>query len=438
MAIPLFDPARTRLRIQNATRALDDDDHRLASEIVAELEAEGEIGPDVSNLRRRIDQLSRKSQIEDLLKSARACHHGKEDWLALEKLDQVLEIDPGNGAALEMRDVVERRISDARSSPWPDTAQRHRQSRSWGRAREALQHAVALRPNDRRLAALLGEIDADERRYLRALEEKAEANRAAKTAWTAGNLELALRLMRKVLELERIAPCSTRDEATAQRDFFDRLQTQYEAAANDERPTVPIPVPLQRRPGWKAGVLAMAALVTIALLVLALPFGGTSPPAPPPEAPPHEVPPPPVATSVLAIRQFPPGLEVSLNGNRIGVIGSDGTFSYAGIQAGSHNLRFTGRTIQPVVISRGFAAGETTMLTPGAVTLPPVLTTIRVSADADAEVALVRDAARCSRNVQRIQSGTDGRGELRDDGQGSCRYRDLPPLHRVGPWYLRR
>jgi len=258
-----------------------------------------------------------------------------------------------------------------------------------GPAREALLHALTLRPNDRRVATLLAEIDADERRYLRAMEEKAEAYRAAMAAWRAGDLDLALRLMRKVLELERVAPCSTRDEANAQREFFEHIRTQHEAANKEGRPEEEqIPVPRQRRPGWTAGVLAMAALITIALLVRALPSGGPSLPAPP-----VEVPPPPVATSVLSIRQFPRGVEVFLNGTRIGVIGNDGAFSYAGIQAGNHNLQFTGRTIESTMISRRFAAGETMMLTPAEITLPPVLTAIRVSADEDAQVALVRDGA---------------------------------------------
>ncbi|HET9360866.1 MAG TPA: protein kinase [Vicinamibacterales bacterium] len=228
--IAIFDPARTQPRIQTAMKALDKGDYQFAAEIVGELEAEGNIDPQITLLRTQIDQIARQKTIAQLLESARARYEEEEDPLALSKLQEVLQLDPTNVAALGLKSKIEDRRSERQIEKWIQLARQHVDNHSYGHAREALQNALVLRPKDPRATKLLKEIEGEEQEYVRLRREKTQMYESAVNAWKNGEISQALSQMRRVLDLDVKAPdASSPDAAGAYQSFFDKVRSEHDA-----------------------------------------------------------------------------------------------------------------------------------------------------------------------------------------------------------------
>jgi serine/threonine-protein kinase len=228
--IALFDPTRTQPRIQTATKALEKGDYQFAGEIVSELEAEGNIDPQITMLRAQIDQVARQKTVAQLLESARARYEEEEDPLALQKLQEVLQLDPTNVTALGLKSKIEDRRSERQIEKWIQLARQHVDNHSYGHAREALQNALVLRPKDVRAMRLLKEIEGAEHEYVRLRREKTELYQAAVNAWQNGEVSQALSQMKHVLDLDRQAPdASSPDAAGVYQSFYDKVRSDHEA-----------------------------------------------------------------------------------------------------------------------------------------------------------------------------------------------------------------
>ena len=231
--IALFDPSRTQPRIQTASRALEKGDYQFAGEIVGELEAEGNIDPQITMLRTQIDQIVRQKTIAQLLESARARFEEAEDPLALQKLQEVLQLAPGNVTALGLRSKIEARRHDRQIEKWMHLARQHVDNHSYGHAREALQNALLLRPKDSRASRLLKDIEAEEQEYVRVRRQKTEIYQAAVNAWKNGEVSQALSQMKHVLELDRRAPdVSSPDAAGMYQNFYNKIRSEHEDINN--------------------------------------------------------------------------------------------------------------------------------------------------------------------------------------------------------------
>jgi serine/threonine protein kinase len=231
--IAIFDPARIQPRIQTATKALEKGDYQFAGEIISELEAEGNIDPQISLLRAEIDQIARQKTVAQLLESARARYEEEEDPLALQKLQEVLQLDPTNVKALGLKSKIEDRRSERQIEKWIQLAQQHASNRSYGHAREALQNALTLRPKDPRASKILKEIETDEQEYMRLRREKTDLYNAAVNAWKNGEVSQALSQMKVVLDLDRRAPDVTSpDAANTYQSFFNKIRSEHEAINN--------------------------------------------------------------------------------------------------------------------------------------------------------------------------------------------------------------
>jgi serine/threonine protein kinase/tetratricopeptide (TPR) repeat protein len=228
--IALFDPSRTQPRVLAATKALEKLDYQFAGEIVSELEAEGNIDPQISMLRAEIDHHSRRKTVAQLLESARARFDEEEDPLALQKLQEVLQLDPTNVGALSLKGKIEDRRSERQIAKWIQLAQQHASNRSYSHARDALQNALALRPKDSRATRLLKEIESEEQEYGRLRREKIDLYQAAVNAWQNGEVSQALSQMKLVLDLDLRAPDSTSpDTAGTYQSFYNKVRSEHDA-----------------------------------------------------------------------------------------------------------------------------------------------------------------------------------------------------------------
>src|SRR5579872_5377283 len=228
--IEFFDPERTRPRLQRATKALEEGDHQFAGEILGELEAEGHMDAAIGSLRRQLDGAVRRKTLSQLLDAARARFEEEEDPLALQKLQEALQIEPDNATALALKSKIENRRSERQIDNWYRLARQHIENHAYPHAREALQNVLQLRPKEARALQLLAEVDRQEQEYKKLRQEKEQIHRAALDAWQKGDVSAALSKLGVVLELDRKAPDSINRESGANyQSFYNEVRSEHDA-----------------------------------------------------------------------------------------------------------------------------------------------------------------------------------------------------------------
>jgi serine/threonine protein kinase len=229
-AIEFFDPERTRPRMQRATKALEEGDFQFAGEILGELEAEGHMDTAIVALRRQLDGAVRRKTLSQLLDAARARFEEEEDPLALQKLQEALQIEPDNATALTLKSRIENRRSERQIDNWYRLARQHIDNHAYAHAREALQNVLQLRPNEARALQLLAEVDRQETEYTKLRQEKEQLHRAAMDAWHKGDVSSALAKLGVVLDLDRRAPDSINRETGANyQSFYNEVRSEHDA-----------------------------------------------------------------------------------------------------------------------------------------------------------------------------------------------------------------
>jgi serine/threonine protein kinase len=228
--IEFFDPERTRPRLQRATKALEEGDFQFAGEILGKLEAEGHMDEAIGSLRRRLDGAVRRKTLSQLLDAARARFEEEEDPLALQKLQEALQIEPDNATALSLKSRIENRRSERQIDNWYRLARQHIDNHAYGHAREALQNVLQLRPQESRALQLLAEVDRQEQEYKKLRQEKEQLHRAAMDAWHKGDVSNALAKLGVVLDLDRRAPDSINRESGANyQSFYNEVRSEHDA-----------------------------------------------------------------------------------------------------------------------------------------------------------------------------------------------------------------
>ncbi len=231
--IEFFDPARIRPRIERAQRAFEQGDLQFANEILAELEAEGHLDPALTELRRQVDQALRQRTIAQLLESARTRFEHEEYPLALQKIQEILQLDPANAAALGLKKDIEGRMTTQKIEDWFRLARQHLDNHAYGHAREALRNVLALKAGDTRAQQLLAEVDRLEQEHVRLRQQKEQLYQAAVEAWREGEVSSALSKLEQVLDLEERAPdTSAPERAAAYRSLYNQVRTEHEFLKN--------------------------------------------------------------------------------------------------------------------------------------------------------------------------------------------------------------
>ncbi|MEB2361550.1 MAG: protein kinase [Bryobacterales bacterium] len=231
--IERFERARIQPRIERSKRAYAEGDYQFALEILTELEAEGNIDPDMTMLRLQIEQAVRQKSIRQLLASARTRFEEEEFPLALSKIQEILDIDPENMDALALRSEIEKQRSDRQIENWFRLVNQHIDHLSFSQARKGLQEILAIRANDARALELLAEVDRREQESTRIRQEKEQLYHAALSSYQHGEVSSALTKLERILELNRLSP----DFATPERDalyqnLYNQIRSERETARN--------------------------------------------------------------------------------------------------------------------------------------------------------------------------------------------------------------
>ena len=101
--LEMFDDSKVLPRIERARTALAAGDTEFASEILSELDAGGYFAPELDPLRKEIDRKHREVKIQALLTSAAKRVEEQEYQLALQKVDDILQLDPEHADALTLK-----------------------------------------------------------------------------------------------------------------------------------------------------------------------------------------------------------------------------------------------------------------------------------------------------------------------------------------------
>ena len=197
--LPQFDRAKIAPRLSRVRKALGEGECTYAREMLTEIEAEGVIDPEISLLRIQTEKAMRSRTIHQLLESARFLLEGEDYPLALQKVQNILELEPTNIDALALKADIERNSDSSQGKKWYDLGRQHLEHQSFSKAREA---AEQIRKVDVRLASeLLFEIGAREQQHSRLQQERQQLYDSALTAYRNGEISTALSKLEQVIEL---------------------------------------------------------------------------------------------------------------------------------------------------------------------------------------------------------------------------------------------
>ena len=228
--IEIFDPVKIRPRLERAAKAFEQADYQFAAEILGELEAEGHIDHDMTVLRLKVDQALRQKRIQQFLESAKTRMEGLEYPLALQKVQDALELDATNAAALSLKNEIEEKRSAGKIEDWLNLARQHLANHAYPHAREALRNALQIKPKDSRVGQLLNEVDWQEQEYQRVHTEKHQLYQNAVEAWSRGEVSAALSKLQKVMDLDERAPdTSAPERAASYRSLYNQVRSEHDA-----------------------------------------------------------------------------------------------------------------------------------------------------------------------------------------------------------------
>ena len=231
--IEAFDRARIGARVERVKKACQSGDYEFANDILTEMEAEGHLDPDMHLLRLQIDQSLRQKTIRQLLESARTRLEEDEFPLALQKIQEALELDPANAEARILAAQIEQRRGSRQVGNWLQLAREHMDNHLYKQARQALQEILKINPADAKARELMAEADRREQDFISNRNQKEQLYQAAMQAYQGGEISSALSKLERVLELGRAMPGSASADKEAQyQSFYNQVRSERDLYRN--------------------------------------------------------------------------------------------------------------------------------------------------------------------------------------------------------------
>lgn len=227
-----FDATRIKPRLERAVKSFELGDYVFASEVLAELEAEGHLDQEIALLRGRVDQAVRQTRIRQLLESARRFFEATEYPLALRKIQEALELDPNDADALSLKGQVEKDRREKKISEWITLARQHLDNHAFRQAREALDNVVQMKPNETEALGLLAEVKRRESEVSRVREEKAKLYQQAMQAWEKGEVTSALTKLELLVSMDRNQPEADSGRSSTYQNFYNQVHSEHNALKN--------------------------------------------------------------------------------------------------------------------------------------------------------------------------------------------------------------
>lgn len=204
--IDLLDQSRIQPRMNRIKKALNDGDFQLATDILDELESEGNFDPEMSVLRVKTEQAARSRSIYQLIESARTRMEEQEYPLALQNVQRILDLDPANVDALAIKREIDCQRSANQIEKWFQIAQQHFDNKLFAKSRQAIDEILKVDPSNKAAKDLLSAAGRGEQELARLRQEKQQLYDAALKAYRNGEITSALSKLEKVLDLGKRAP----------------------------------------------------------------------------------------------------------------------------------------------------------------------------------------------------------------------------------------
>ncbi len=231
--IERFDRSKIQPRIDRVKKAQVEGDFQFAMEILTELESEGHIDPEMSAMRTQIEQTVRQKTIRQLLESARTRIEEDEYPLALQKIQDVLNLDSTNADAHSLKSQIERHRSEKQIANWFRLVHQHLDNQDYAQARQGIQEILKIDASDTRARGLLSSIDRTEKETIKSQEDKEKLYEAAVASYQNGEISTALSKLERVLEINRTGPKSPNPERDAQyQSLYNQVRSERDAARN--------------------------------------------------------------------------------------------------------------------------------------------------------------------------------------------------------------
>jgi len=229
----VFDPSKFAPRLQRAAEAHQQGNLEFAQELIRELESEGYLTPQVESLAAAVKESIKSRNVAQLMESAHARLQDGEYRLALQRVHEVLDIEPRHEEALVLRHDIESRRAEADIADWLRVGRQHLDKFSFGHARQAAQRILEAKPGEERAIHFLQQVERRESEVQRNREHKREAYAAALEAERRNDLTSALNKMKEVLDLEQQAPDIDEPARLASyQSLYNKLHSEHEAVAS--------------------------------------------------------------------------------------------------------------------------------------------------------------------------------------------------------------
>ncbi len=231
-SLTVFDPGKFAPRLEKAEEAYQLKNLEFAQELINELESEGYRTQELESLAAKVKAANKKRTIDHLLDSARARVQDGEYRLALQRVNEVLQLEPRQEDALVLQHDIEARRAEADIVDWLRVGQQHLDKFSFSHARQAAQRILEMTPGEERALQFLSQVERRESDVQRIREHKREAYAAALGAEKRNDITEALSKMKEVLELEHQAPdMKEPGHLAAYQSLYNKLHSEHEAIA---------------------------------------------------------------------------------------------------------------------------------------------------------------------------------------------------------------
>jgi serine/threonine protein kinase len=204
--VELLDRSKIHPRMNRIKKALNDGDFQLATDILDELESEGNFDPEMSVLRVKTAQADRSRTIYQLIESARTRMEEQEYPLALQNVQRVLDLDPANVDAIAMRREIDRQQSARQIEKWFQIAQQHFDNKLFANSRQAIDEIQKVDPANTQIRDLLAAVDHSEHEIGMLHQERQQLYDAALKAYRNGEISSALSKLENAIDLGKRAP----------------------------------------------------------------------------------------------------------------------------------------------------------------------------------------------------------------------------------------
>ncbi len=204
--IAMFNPTRIEARLEQAQSAMARGDLDVAGDIINQLELQGWLNELIVEAKQDFERLRNQRAVSSLLASTRLRIEAQEYTLAAKNVEEALHLDPRNAEAAQLREEIERARAERDIAELLVTARRLAGDRQFGGAKEAVEQALEICPNDPASLELRSSIQQGEQDYSAVLNEKRRATRRAEQAMSHCDPERALEAIQRALDLDRQAP----------------------------------------------------------------------------------------------------------------------------------------------------------------------------------------------------------------------------------------